>query len=202
MSNNLAFNNQAASPAAGATKNSEQHNADRLMQLDTLDRDIIRLTQHGLPLVTEPYAAIAKQLGIEQQQVITRLQAMTDNGIIRRTGVVPNHYKLGFTANGMSVWNVPDEQIGEIGEQVGALEFVSHCYQRPRFLPDWPYNLFAMVHGRSKDEVREKVSAIAALLGTHNRGHTVLFSSRILKKTGLRIKACQEKEKENANERK
>lgn len=155
--------------------------------IDNIDRDIIRVTQQGLPLVHEPYQAIAAQLGISTQQVIERMQAMTDSGIIRRTGLVPNHYKLGYTANGMSVWNVPEELISEIGMSIGALDFVSHCYQRPRFLPEWPYNLFAMVHGRSKDEVRNKVEIIAQLLGNNNRGHTVLFSSKILKKTGLRI---------------
>jgi siroheme decarboxylase len=155
--------------------------------IDNLDRDIIRITQQGLPLVREPYHAIAAQLGISTQQLIERMQAMTDNGIIRRTGVVPNHYKLGYTANGMSVWNVPEELITEIGMTIGALDFVSHCYQRPRFLPEWPYNLFAMVHGRSKDEVRNKVEIIDELLGDNNRGHNVLFSSKILKKTGLRI---------------
>lgn len=155
--------------------------------MDNLDRDIIRITQQGLPLVREPYHAIASQLGISTQQLIERMQAMTDSGIIRRTGVVPNHYKLGYTANGMSVWNVPETLITEIGMTIGALDFVSHCYQRPRFLPEWPYNLFAMVHGRSKEEVRSKVEIIAELLGDNNRGHSVLFSSKILKKTGLRI---------------
>jgi siroheme decarboxylase len=156
--------------------------------IDNIDRDIIRITQQGLPLVREPYQAIAAQLGISTQQLIERMQAMTDSGIIRRTGVVPNHYKLGYTANGMSVWNVPETLITEIGMTIGALDFVSHCYQRPRFLPEWPYNLFAMVHGRSKDEVRDKVEIIAGLLGDNNRGHSVLFSTKILKKTGLRIK--------------
>ncbi|MBI3187053.1 MAG: AsnC family transcriptional regulator [Gammaproteobacteria bacterium] len=156
--------------------------------IDNIDREIIRITQQGLPLVREPYQAIAAQLGISTQQLIERMQAMTDSGIIRRTGVVPNHYKLGYTANGMSVWNVPETLITEIGMTIGALDFVSHCYQRPRFLPEWPYNLFAMVHGRSKDEVRDKVEIIAGLLGDNNRGHSVLFSTKILKKTGLRIK--------------
>lgn len=155
--------------------------------IDDIDRAIIRLTQQGLPLVREPFAAIAQQLNLSPQDVIARMQAMTDHGIIRRTGLVPNHYKLGYTANGMSVWNVPDQKISEIGQRVGALEFVSHCYQRPRYLPEWPYNLFAMVHGRSRDEVQQKVKAIADMLGEDNRGHTVLFSSKILKKTGLRI---------------
>lgn len=162
--------------------------AEKIMHIiDNTDREIIRITQQGLPLVREPYQAIAAQLGISTQQLIERMQAMTDNGIIRRSGVVPNHYKLGFTANGMSVWNVPEEKITEIGMTIGALDFVSHCYQRPRFLPEWPYNLFAMVHGRSKDEVRDKVEIIANMLGDNNRGHSILFSTKILKKTGLRI---------------
>ena len=188
MSINRAFKNWVAASTRHDNQHDAPNNSSPVMQLDKLDREIIRLTQHGLPLLAEPYAAIAAQLEISQQQLLARLQVMTTQGIIRRIGIVPNHYKLGFTANGMSVWNVPDEHIHEIGKQVGALDYVSHCYQRPRFLPEWPYNLFAMVHGRSKDEVRDKVAAIAELLGSHNRGHSILFSTQILKKTGLRIK--------------
>ena len=88
----------------------------------------------------------------------------------------------------MSVWDVSDARISELGQQVGALQYVSHCYQRPRHLPLWSYNLFAMVHGRSREDVETKVTAIAGLLGEHCRGHEVLYSKRILKKTGLRIK--------------
>jgi len=103
--------------------------------------------------------------------------------------VVPNHYRLGYSANGMSVWDVPDEDIRAIGTQVGELDIVSHCYHRPRRMPDWPYNLFAMVHGHSQAEVRDKVDQIAQLLGDKVCQHDVLFSTRILKKTGLRIGA-------------
>jgi DNA-binding Lrp family transcriptional regulator len=88
----------------------------------------------------------------------------------------------------MSVWNVTDDHISELGRQVGALDYVSHCYHRPRHLPLWPYNLFAMVHGRNSQDVEAKVAGIAALLGEHCRGQEVLYSKRILKKTGLRIK--------------
>ena len=113
---------------------------------------------------------------------------MQEHGVIRRIAAVPNHYALGYRANGMSVWNVPDEHISTIGRQVGALDYVSHCYHRPRHLPMWPYNLFAMVHGKTRAEVTARVEAIAALLGEHCRGHEVLYSTRILKKTGLRIR--------------
>jgi DNA-binding Lrp family transcriptional regulator len=156
--------------------------------LDAIDRQIIVATQAGLPLVAEPFALLAQQLGLETGEVLQRVAAMQIRGIIRRIAAVPNHYALGYTANGMSVWNVTDDRIAEFGRQVGALDYVSHCYQRPRHLPLWPYNLFAMVHGRTRDDVVAKVAAIAALLGEHCRGHEVLYSKRILKKTGLRIR--------------
>jgi len=156
--------------------------------LDDTDRRIIVATQAGLPLVAEPYAALARQLGLETDEVLRRVAAMQKNGMIRRIAAVPNHYALGYTVNGMSVWNVTDDLISELGRQVGALDYVSHCYHRPRHLPLWPYNLFAMVHGRNSQDVEAKVSGIAALLGEHFRGHEVLYSKRILKKTGLRIK--------------
>jgi DNA-binding Lrp family transcriptional regulator len=156
--------------------------------IDDTDRQIILATQSGLPLVEEPYQALAEQLGLDADTVMARMQAMQATGIIRRIAAVPNHYALGYKANGMSVWNIPDERISEYGKQVGSLDFVSHCYHRPRHLPLWPYNLFAMVHGRTVEDVEAKVDQIAELLGKHCRGHEVLLSTRILKKTGLRIR--------------
>lgn len=157
--------------------------------IDIIDRRIILATQAGLPLTSRPYHAIAGQLGLDPEVVMERLRAMHQSGIIRRIGAVPNHYALGYKANGMSVWDVSDEKISKLGRQVGALDFVSHCYHRPRHLPDWPYNLFAMVHGRSRDEVEAQVADIAALLGENDRGHRILYSTRILKKTGMRLGA-------------
>ena len=112
---------------------------------------------------------------------------MLQCGVIRRIGVVPNHYKLGYTANGMSVWDVPDDKLKQLGNKIGQLDFVSHCYHRPRHRPMWPYNLFAMVHGKTRDEVYDKVQQIADMLADDKRDYQVLFSSAILKKTGLRI---------------
>ena len=157
------------------------------MLLDETDRSIIRVTQSGLPLVSRPYDVIAQRVGISVAEVITRMHNMLQLGIIRRIAAVPNHYALGYKANGMTVWDVPDDRIDELGQRIGALEFVSHCYQRPRFLPDWPYNLFAMVHAHNQDEAMILVSIIAELLGDADRGHDVLFSKRILKKTGMRL---------------
>ena len=157
--------------------------------LDPLDRRIVATTQAGLPLVAQPYRVVAEMVGTTEAEVIARLERMLANGAIRRIGAVPNHYALGFSANGMSVWDVADEKIVEVGAMVGALDFVTHCYQRPRHLPLWPYNLFAMAHGRTRAEVEDKVGRIAALIGDAARAHEVLYSTRILKKTGLRIAA-------------
>ena len=161
--------------------------------MDDLDRKIITATQSGLPLVKEPYKVIAQKLNIEPELLKQRMKMMLDKKQIRRIGAVPNHYKLGYTANAMSVWNVPDEMIKELGEQLGALSFVSHCYERPRFLPEWPYNLFAMLHGKSKDEVAEKIQEVVALLGEHCAGYELLYSKQILKKTGLRLNDTSQK---------
>lgn len=157
--------------------------------LDELDRRLIVATQAGLPLVPRPYEAVADELGVAPGEVQRRLGAMIERGLIRRIAAVPNHYALGYIANGMSVWDVADASVDELGQRVGALAFVTHCYRRPRRPPVWPYNLFAMVHGKSRDEVREQVRGIAALLGDACRGHDVLFSTRILKKSGVRISA-------------
>jgi DNA-binding Lrp family transcriptional regulator len=157
--------------------------------LDTIDRRLVLATQGGLPLVERPYHQLAEQIGIPPAEVMARLTRMLESGIIRRIGAVPNHYAIGYTANGMSVWDVPDEGIDELGARVGALDFVTHCYHRPRRLPAWPYNLFAMVHGASRAEVLAQVAEIARVIGADCRSHDVLFSTRILKKTGLRIGA-------------
>ena len=154
---------------------------------DDLDRRLIIATQAGLPLVARPYDVLAAGLGVSAEEVRARLAAMLASGRIRRIGAVPNHYALGYTANGMSVWDVDDARIVELGEAVGRLDFVTHCYERPRALPDWPYNLFAMVHGRDRDTVLAGVAEIARLLGSACRAQDVLFSTAILKKTGLRI---------------
>lgn len=157
--------------------------------IDDVDRRLIKATEGGLPLCPRPYHALAEDLGVEADDVMERMRRMLDSGIIRRVAAVPNHYRLGYSANGMSVWDVPDSVISLAGAKVGALDFVSHSYHRPRHLPDWPFNLFAMVHGRDRDEIEEKVKTIAEILGHWDRGHRVLYSTRILKKTGFRLVA-------------
>ncbi|MDG4595016.1 MAG: Lrp/AsnC family transcriptional regulator [Candidatus Contendobacter sp.] len=150
-------------------------------------KPLVLATQAGLPPIPQPYHAVAAQLGTDAATVIAGLRILLDAGAIRRIGVVPNHYRIGYAANGMTVWDVADEAVDALGEQVGALEFVTHCYRRPRHRPDWPYNLFAMAHGASRDEVAAKADRIAEILGDACRARDILYSTRILKKTGLRL---------------
>jgi DNA-binding Lrp family transcriptional regulator len=158
------------------------------MSIAAQDRAIVAACQAGLPLTPRPYARIAGDLGLGEAAVMDRLQALLEQGVIRRIGIAPNHYKLGMAANGMTVWDVSDEAADELGALVGALDDVTHCYLRPRHRPLWPYNLFAMLHGATRDEVEEKRQRIVRLLGSDCRAHDILYSTRILKKTGLRLR--------------
>jgi len=172
-----------------STRSFEMPRQKTAVVLDELDRGIIQATQGGLALVNEPFNEVAEQAGCDAPIVIRRLSRMIDNGVIRRIGAVPNHYRLGLKSNGMSVWDVAENRLDTLGAEIGKLDFVSHCYQRPRHLPMWRYNLFAMVHGHNRDEVDSKVREIADILGKDCNAHEVLFSSAILKKSGLRLVA-------------
>jgi DNA-binding Lrp family transcriptional regulator len=155
----------------------------------TLDRAIVAATQAGLPLSARPYEEVAAKLGIPAGEVMDRLRTMQSQGRIRRIAAVPNHYALGLTFNAMTVWDVDDGEVERLGPEVGKLDFVTHCYRRPRIEGHWPYNLFAMVHGQSRAEADGKVQTIRRLLGSTVRAHDVLYSKRILKKTGFRLPA-------------
>ncbi|WP_415184602.1 AsnC family transcriptional regulator [Phaeovulum sp.] len=155
------------------------------MSIDAKDRAIIKATQSGLPLVSAPYAEVAGWLGLTEAEVIARMSAMQTRGIIRRIALAPNHYALGLAANGMSVWDIEDDGALQLGAQIAALPFVTHCYLRARKLPEWPYNLFAMIHGTDRDQVTAHCAEIAAILGPALRSSDVLFSTRLLKKSKL-----------------
>lgn len=171
------------------SSSSSNNSNDDKCRLTELDRKIIKQTQSGLPLISQPYHEVASKVDCRANDVIECIKNMLNTGVIRRIGAVPNHYSLGFKANGMSVWDVPDELIIELGNQVGQLGFVSHSYQRPRCLPVWSYNLYAMVHGRTREAVSEKAKQIKQILGENCRAHEILYSTAILKKTGLRLAA-------------
>ncbi|MHC8495032.1 siroheme decarboxylase subunit beta [Thalassospira sp. SM2505] len=162
-------------------------------ELDEIDEALIRATQSGLPITSTPYGDIGLGIGLSPDEVEQRLQRMLDIGVIRRIGIIPNHYQFGYRANGMSVWDIDDDRIDEMGETIGALDFVSHCYRRPRHLPEWPFNLFAMVHGTSRDIVEAHVAEIRKILGDTVHDHRILYSRRILKKTGLRWRKSKER---------
>lgn len=157
-------------------------------RIDAMDRRLILATQAGLPLTSRPFAAVADQLGIDETEVIERFARLKTTGVVRRIAAVPNHYAVGYRANAMTVWDVPDDRIDEVGARVGALDFVSHCYRRPRHLPAWRYNLFAMVHGRDRAEAERRIAELRAVIGADAEAHDVLWSRRILKKTGLRLR--------------
>jgi DNA-binding Lrp family transcriptional regulator len=157
-------------------------------RIDAMDRRLILATQAGLPLTSRPFAAVADHLGIEETEVIERFARLKSAGVVRRIAAVPNHYAVGYRANAMTVWDVPDERIDEVGARVGALDFVSHCYRRPRHLPVWRYNLFAMVHGRDRAEAERRIAELRRIIGADAEAHDVLWSRRILKKTGLRLR--------------
>ena len=153
---------------------------------ESLAQRLIHLTDAGLPLLEDPWTWLAEQLGISVESTLDLLKRLQGEGAIRRISAVPNHYRLGYRHNGMTVWDVCDEQMPRLGELIGAQPFVSHCYRRPR-RADWPYNLFAMVHGRSREEIDSYREHLRFLLGDASRADEMLVSSRILKKTGLRL---------------
>jgi DNA-binding Lrp family transcriptional regulator len=155
--------------------------------LDELDHAIVLATQAGLPLVPRPWHEVARQVGATPAQVMERVEDMLERGVIRRIGAVPNHYAIGYSSNGMSVWDVDDSRVDALGSQLAESGLVSHCYLRTRHPPQWPYNLFAMVHGHDRNEVETKLREIAMILGSAVHAHEVLYSTRILKKTGLRL---------------
>src|SRR5690554_4772510 len=151
-----------------------------------LAQQLITLTEAGMPLVADPWAWMAERMQLSVDDTLALLQRLQDAGTIRRIAAVPNHYRLGYRHNGMTVWDVDDARMAELGPLIGAQPFVSHCYRRPR-RDGWRYNLFAMVHGRTAADIAADRERIRQLLGSACRADEMLVSSRILKKTGLRL---------------
>ena len=150
--------------------------------------DLIDAIQDGLPLIARPYRQLAERLGWSEQQVLDRLQQMLESGVIKRLGVVVRHHELGYRANAMVVWDVPDSDIDALGYQLGRQDCVTLCYQRPRRLPQWPYNLFCMVHGKDRNDVMDCVERMVEGLGLEQLHKSVLFSGRRFKQRGARYR--------------
>ncbi|MFB6140427.1 MAG: Lrp/AsnC family transcriptional regulator [Halosimplex sp.] len=155
------------------------------------ERDLVVEIQGGLPTTRTPYRDVADALGGDVEWVLETIRRFDAEGKVRRVGVIPNHYSLGYSENGMTVWNVPDDVVDEVGEEVAAFDFVTHCYRRPRHEGVWPYNFFAMTHGRSEAESRARVEQVRERMAEHwdvtDGDWDTLFSTGILKKTGIRI---------------
>ena len=156
------------------------------MVLSKTDEKILGCIQDGMPLVARPYAAVARQTGLTESDVRERIAALQSSGIIKRLGIVVRHHELGYRANAMVVWNVPDDRVSDLGERMGTLDCVTLCYRRKRSLPDWPYNLFCMIHGRSRESVIERIEEIITALGIDEIPYEVLFSGRRFKQRGAR----------------
>jgi siroheme decarboxylase len=154
--------------------------------LEPADIALIGAIEKGLPLVPRPYAAVAERLGMSEQQVLDRLAALRQRGVIKRMGVVVRHRELGYRANGMVVWDVSDDAVADLGRCLSGYDFVTLCYRRPRQLPEWPYNLFCMIHGKSHEEVRERIAQLVRECGLQRIRHEVLFSRRRFKQCGAR----------------
>jgi DNA-binding Lrp family transcriptional regulator len=156
------------------------------MVLTGKDRELVAAIQGGLPLVAKPYAAIATQLGLSEDEVMLRLQVLQSAGLIKRMGVVVRHRALGYNANAMVVWDVEDADVERIGGLLAGESCVTLCYQRPRRLPTWRYNLFCMIHGRKRSSVLLRLEQIIACHGLEDVPHSVLFSGRDFKQRGAR----------------
>ncbi len=155
------------------------------------ERDLVLTIQDGLPVTATPYADVAEEIDRPPEWVRGTIKRFLTEGKVRRVGAVPNHYALGYTENGMTVWDVPDDLVGEVGPSVASLPFVTHCYERPRHEPVWGYNVFAMTHGRTPKESDQRVQQVRDRMAEHwdvdEEDWDTLFSTQVLKKTGIRL---------------
>jgi len=156
------------------------------MLIDGTDERLIAAIADGLPLVPNPYAEVGAPLKMSEGQVLSRLRRLIAAGVIKRFGVVVHHRELGYRANAMVVWNIADSQVEAAGHRLAAEDCVTLCYQRPRRLPDWPYNLFCMIDGQTRPQVLAEVARIKSRAGLDIYDHDVLFSTRRFKQRGAR----------------
>ncbi len=159
------------------------------MDVSERDRRLIGALQAGLPLVRRPYAVIGEAVDMSESEVLRRIAALRDAGVIRRFGVIVRHHELGYRANAMMVWAVPEHQVDSLGERVAESPQVTLCYRRRPAPPQWPYNLYCMVHGRDRETVLAVRDELVARHGLEGMEHRVLFSGRRFKQRGARYLA-------------
>jgi DNA-binding Lrp family transcriptional regulator len=152
--------------------------------IDNVDQQLIATIQSGLPLVSRPYEVIAQQLNVTEQEVIERLTRLKQQGLIKRLGIIVKHRELGYCANAMIVLNIPDHRVEQLGRQIGQLKFINLCYQRPRRSAEWPYNLYCMVHGKTREKVLQQIDQLVEVFGLKGFSKEILFSRRCFKQRG------------------
>lgn len=152
--------------------------------LNRYEKRLIKTIQRGLPLVSKPYAAVAEELGLDEETVIKTIEKLIEKGYIKRHGIVVRHRDIGYRANAMVVWNIPDDKLGTIPHLMKEFPFVTLCYRRPRKLPEWPYNVFCMIHGRDRATVLNHLEEMTDTCHLHDIPHEVLFSKRRFKQRG------------------
>lgn len=158
--------------------------------LDARDLELLAQLADGLPLCSRPYAQIGAEIAMDEAEVITRLATLKAQGLIKRLGVIVKHRPLGYRANAMVVWNVPDDLIKQLGGHISRFSFVTLCYQRPK-QPEWPYNLYCMIHGKDRDTVLEQLQQLSTACGLANFQRQILFSRRCFKQRGAVYQARQ-----------
>jgi len=156
------------------------------MELESLDRSVVASIQDGIPVVSQPFEALGGNHGLPPRLLMERVESMLETGVIKRFGIVVDHRRLGFTANAMVVWNVADMSVNEVARGLCGYAEITLCYRRPRRPPAWPYNLFCMIHGRSKSRVLARLETITANEGLQDIPREVLFSRRQFKQRGAR----------------
>lgn len=182
-------------PHQGQRSDTARNTKDHLATPDTLHRAavpqpsetaLIGAIQQGLPLAPRPFAKIGAGIGLSESEVIAGLAHLSEQGVIKRMGVVVRHHELGYRANAMVVWDIPDDRVSALGHCIGKFDFVTLCYRRPRRMPAWRYNLFSMIHGQDRDEVLSLVAELKEQCGLRDIAHEVLFSCRRFKQCGAR----------------
>ena len=163
--------------------------------IDKVNRQLLRLIEKGLPIVSRPYANISQQLNISENEVIERLIKLKQQGLVKRLGVIVNHRQLGYQANAMVVFNIPDDVVEYVGYKMSQFNFVNLCYRRPRRGEDWPYNLYCMIHGKSREKVVQQLAMLIETADLSNFNYEVLFSRHCFKQRGAiyRINSKEQK---------
>lgn len=151
--------------------------------MDELDKAIIHCIQSEIPIIQEPFRFIANRLNMNETELLKRLESMLEKGIIRRIGAVLNHRNVGFQANAMVVWSIPEDKVEACGSKMVLQREISHCYQRSRH-SDWPYNVYTMIHARTKEECEAIIQKAADIIGVYD--YEVLYSTQELKKKSFR----------------